>query len=661
MSKKRRSNSPVSEDTLVNHFSSFVNNASNNLRSVQFVDNEDSDEIDDELFNNDSSDSESEVVDDTDEDPDFDPITNQDITLSSEDEQPSTSVGRPRGRPRVRPNISSAEINNLPNDQVQNLNRPRPRRRTQSANHSNGIYNVQCPIGEDDANAGWNIYSEDNDPGNSTDHMFYEEPGPKYCPPNDSKPIKYFDLFFTHSLLVTFVMQTNLYASQYFQKYTESTVKWKPVTLPEMKAFIAVILNMGLYKRPTIDSFWRTKSKSQSLLWFRQMFSRNRFETLLRFFHVTDNRTIAKPGEQNYDPCARFSYLVEHANRVFRRHYTPHRELSIDESLIGTKSHTAITQYLPNKHHHRWGIKLWMMCDSVTNYCLGFFCYKGKKDVLSDDEKDKSLAYRVVVKLLESGQLLNKGYHLFVDNFFMSVPLAKYLFSKGTYMTGTIRRNRVGIPDRIKEKLEVSQQVYMRQDNLLMLSYREKKSQIKPVLLLSTKCKASTIEKVKSINGVDVKKYRPGLIEKYNMYMGGIDTSDQMLYCYLDERRTKKYWRKVVFNIIARMVLNTYLLYKENNTGKILSRYDYTADIIDDLAEEWLTTRDSNVRPMEGGDAGGNNFGMEQLPGRLEKNCSVCSIISTSAGGPRKRSRYCCKNCNRGVHPLCFGKHRCSV
>lgn len=143
------------------------------------------------------------------------------------------------------------------------------------------------------------------------------------------------------------------------------------------------------------------------------------------------------------------------------------------------------------------------------------------------------------------------------------------------------------------------------------------------------------------------------MITKYNMYVGGIDTSDQMLYCYLDERRTLNYWRK------ARMSLNSYILYKENNTGKILSRYDYTADSVDALANEWSEARNPNVRPMDGGGDGIQNvYGIDHLLGRQEKNCSVCIAASTAAGGPRKR-RYSCKKCQRGVHPLCFGEHRC--
>jgi hypothetical protein len=46
--------------------------------------------------------------------------------------------------------------------------------------------------------------------------------------------------------------------------------------------------------------------------------------------------------------------------------------------------------------------------------------------------------------------------------------------------------------------------------------------------------------------------------------MGGTDSSDMALYTHLDERPTVLYWKKVNFNIIAKTVLSSYILYKEN-------------------------------------------------------------------------------------------------
>lgn len=60
-----------------------------------------------------------------------------------------------------------------------------------------------------------------------------------------------------------------------------------------------------------------------------------------------------------------------------------------------------------------------------------------------------------------------------------------------------MRRDRKGLPVRIKEKLGVGHQVYMQNENVLLLSFRQKKSQTKPALLLTTKYKTNTVEIVK--------------------------------------------------------------------------------------------------------------------------------------------------------------------
>lgn len=128
------------------------------------------------------------------------------------------------------------------------------------------------------------------------------------------------------------------------------------------------------------------------------------------------------------------------------------------------------------------------------NIALGFNVIRVKKTV---PFKEHGLAYNVMNKLLKMGQYLNKGYHLFVIKFFLSLPLAKYLSSQQTYVTETLRRNSKGILNRMKIKFGVSEETYMRNENLLILGYREKASQKKFVLLLSTKAKAKSIEKVK--------------------------------------------------------------------------------------------------------------------------------------------------------------------
>lgn len=200
---------------------------------------------------------------------------------------------------------------------------------------------------------------------------------------------------------------------------------------------MAVLLNLGLNKKPTIYSYWWT-NLSQYSPWFGNMFTHNRFQAILQFFHMADSNDLPTPGQPDYDPCARFNPLVEHMNRLGKHYYTPEKQQSIDESMVGTKTHSQLLQYMPKKHH-RFGIKLWILSKGPEKQQI----------------KENGLAYTVVVKLLEFGDFLNKGYHIFVDKFFMTMKLARYLYSKCTFITGTLRKNRKGIPPDMKEKFDV--------------------------------------------------------------------------------------------------------------------------------------------------------------------------------------------------------------
>ncbi|KAI4487100.1 hypothetical protein M0802_012014 [Mischocyttarus mexicanus] len=423
--------------------------------------------------------------------------------------------------------------------------------------------------------------------------VFSETIGPKYMPPNISQPIEYFNLFFTLKFLKMLKTETNRYARQFLKHprvpRSSRVLVGKKTTIAELRAFIAVLLEMGITRRPTLFSYWSRNYRY--ILWFGQMFSRNRFQLLCKFFHIVGNSTIGAWDSYEYDPTGKFHSVVSHANRKFKFYYEPNQHLSVDESLVGTKSRSTLTQYMPNKKHHRWGIKFWMLNNAISHYCLSLFCYRGAKDPHDKREiKEKGLASVVIDKLLNMVNYFMKGYHVTVDNFFTSITLARSLFEKHTFLIGTIRNNRKYIPSQLKQKLDVGGYKYLRNREILLLAYSEKKSQNKNVLLLSTH---GTDENKTSIirrrNQRRVEK--PAIVQDYNKYMGGIDVSDMMLYTYLDERRTLKFWKKVVFSIFSRMVLNACILYQLNTQGKVMTRLKFITSIIQSITTEWMAEK----------------------------------------------------------------------
>ncbi|CAL7933000.1 unnamed protein product [Xylocopa violacea] len=435
----------------------------------------------------------------------------------------------------------------------------------------------------------------DNDSQYNPRPLFSEISGPKHMPPNISKPIEYFDLFFTHQFLDMLRIETNRYAQQFFENIgpanRSTTLTWKKTTIKELRAFIAVLLEMEITRRPTFFSYWSRNHRY--IPWFGQMFSRNRFQLLRKFFHTVDNSTLPARDNNEYDPTAKFEpVVVAHTHRKFKFHYSPNQHLTVDELLVGTKSRSALTQYLPNKKHYKWGIKFWMLADAVSHYCLSFFCYRGAKDQRDQREiKEKGLAQVVVDKLLSMSNYIMKGYHVTFDNFFTSIALARSPYKKNTFLSGTKRSNRKHLPSQLKRKLEMGEYKYLRNREVLLLAYREKKSQRKTVLLLSTHVTAANKTSLIRRRNQEMEVEKPALVHDYNKYMGGIDVSNMMVYSYLDERRTVKYWKKVVFSIFARVVLNAYILYPHNTEGKVMTRLEFITTIIQSITTEWMAEK----------------------------------------------------------------------
>ena len=88
-------------------------------------------------------------------------------------------------------------------------------------------------------------------------------------------------------------------------------------------------------------------------------------------------------------------------------------------------------------------MKVWVLSDSATGYIHKFKIYTGKDDAITH-----GLAYSVVTELMS--ELKNKGYHLYMDNYYTSPKLVKDLFKDGIYTSGTVRSNRKYFPSELK-------------------------------------------------------------------------------------------------------------------------------------------------------------------------------------------------------------------
>ena len=433
--------------------------------------------------------------------------------------------------------------------------------------------------------------------------------GPKVVWARGNAPKKALDfilLFFSFELMQQIVDNSNKYAvhgrgiGRTYLSQVDGSHVWRQIDLMEFRRFLAGLFYMGIIKAPTRSNYWQKEVLFSGL--FGSMFvpTFRRYCSILAALHCVDPEE-----EDKNDPLGKIRNVYDHMHSRCKELFTPGRNVSIDERMVKSKGRFYFKQYIMNKPT-KWGFKLWVLADSATGYNWDMVVYTGKskRDGWDDfsvnassftgiqngigrdqqaaknvtkvsDLKDKimsQLAVKVVVKLTEP--LAHRGYVLFTDNFYTSVPLFKYLCSVGIHAVGTIRENTTGFPDSMKnravwgKKLPRGTVRYERvgehPDDLLLIQWVDRNV----VSVLSSYHSANDFNHCKRNIKVDGKHQkadilRPTCIQDYNQDMNGVDLSDQMCRMYSVQYRTKKFWKTLVFHFLDIAAWNAFLFWRE--------------------------------------------------------------------------------------------------
>jgi len=363
---------------------------------------------------------------------------------------------------------------------------------------------------------------------------------------DNPQPIEFFKFFITDALINEWCQQTNKYASQqgdvtYELPPNSRILSWYDVTPDEMKAFLALIIATGLVKKDDLDKFWSTHPITRTPFFSEHMPLR-RFENISSNFHLANN-----VEDDNTDPLFKVRPFLRHLRLKFLEAYSPSKNLSFDEATCPYKGRLRFKVYNPKKPA-KFGIKIYEVCESDSGYLLGLNVYTGsdKEETfheLADISDECGTTTKLVVGLMAYCGLLNKGHHVYLDNYYVSPELFDELHFLGTGACGTVRTTRKGIPEALKKKsrirLQQGETIFRQKGHLLAVRHMDKRD----VFMLSNIHDATqlTLDK-RNRNGDNIKK--PEAIVDYIRHMGGVDLSDQLMKNYSCVRRTVKWWKK---------------------------------------------------------------------------------------------------------------------
>ena len=170
---------------------------------------------------------------------------------------------------------------------------------------------------------GWsNIYK-----GSQLPNDFDAYHGPLIDLPSDAAASDFLDMLFPASLWERMVTESSRYAQQ------KCRLKGDAITVQEMKAFVGLVLAMGIHVLPRIESYW-DQHWVLAVPQFAQVMSSKRFWYLWANIHLVENGTNPPVTDPEHDRLFKIRPLMSKLQDTFAESYFPGQNVSVDESMV---------------------------------------------------------------------------------------------------------------------------------------------------------------------------------------------------------------------------------------------------------------------------------------------------------------------------------------
>lgn len=425
--------------------------------------------------------------------------------------------------------------------------------------------------------------------------------------PEAATPAEIYNLFVDDDLVSKITKYTNVYAEYLINNGDQHLGgRWKDTYLEEIKKFFGILLYMGIVKLTKISHYWR-KDHMYGLSFCRKLFSRQRFQDLLRTIHFNDISNISTSKTLKLDE------LFETMVLKFQKFYSPEQDLVVDESMVHFRGRLGFRQYSPGKAH-KFGVKLFKLTDKQS-YTLNVSIYGGaNSDLMVEGHYGKSASTVIFLAKPYYG----RGYKITTDNYYTSIELAKYLMIKKTHLRGTVRKGRKGLP--ALKSLKKGEMDAKERNGIVVGKWKDKRE----INYLST---FETGEMIECENRRHVTMMKPNIIANYNICKKGIDVADQLSSYYSPLRKSVKWYHKVGFDLLLSIsVVNSYVIYKKHNSPQIPLEV-FTEMLIKSLTQVEKPPPPEPVAAMHY---------LKPHPTKLRRRCTICYQQNKRAYGTAK-------------------------
>ena len=142
---------------------------------------------------------------------------------------------------------------------------------------------------------------------------------------------------------------------------------------------------------------------------------------------VSDSTLDIPHNHPLHDKLFKVRPFLDMMDKNFKRSYKCGRDLSFDEGCCPFKGRLKFKCYNPSKPN-KWHIKIFEVSDVRMGNVVGLDIYTGKGSnecpkIAKTLDPDCTQTTKIVVGLMQNCNLLGKGHHVYLDNYYCSPEL----------------------------------------------------------------------------------------------------------------------------------------------------------------------------------------------------------------------------------------------
>ncbi|XP_054852310.1 piggyBac transposable element-derived protein 5 [Eublepharis macularius] len=409
---------------------------------------------------------------------------------------------------------------------------------------------------------------------------FMESSGPTHKMPPAASAMDFFQLFVPDNVLKNMVVQTNMYAKKYQERFGSDDT-WTDVTLTEMKAFLAYMISTSTHHCESVLSIWSSgfySNKSIALI-----MTQPRFEKILKYFHI-----VAFRSSQTTHGLYKIQPFLDSLQHSFDSAFKPSQTQVLHEPLIDEDPiFIATCTERESRKRKKRKFSLWVRQCSSTGFICQIYVHlkEGSGAEGLDALKNKTQLHSMVAKSL-CKNTAGKNYIIFTGPSITSLNLFEEFEKQEIYCCGLLSARKsdcTGLPPSMLNNPDVPQsrgqyRIKMKGNMSLICWYN--KGYFRFLANAYSPVQEGVIIKRKS-GEIPC----PLAVEAFAAHLSYICKYDDKYSKYFISHKPNKTWQQVFWFAISIAINNAYILYKMSDAYHVkkYSRVQFGERLVKEL------------------------------------------------------------------------------